>query len=198
MRTEEAYEEPLNAAESYQALLGSLGISYSDLLHAADAVEWTEDRIAELRDQADTQSRTNAQTRKQMEVSQARVRVIQEFLGRPENRARAQRRAELDREMEDQQKRMSDAGKRCAALEAEQRGKREQLQQRNELLRGAVIEEDDLEVFWGGSAPEPVFRIEWAPGTAGRRSVWKSPPGGSGTHTRTHGRGAPQQLSAAQ
>lgn len=58
MRTEEAYEEPLNAAESYQALLGSLGISYSDLLHAADAVEWTEDRIAELRDQADTQSRT--------------------------------------------------------------------------------------------------------------------------------------------
>ena len=69
MRTEEAYEEPLNAAESYQALLGSLGISYSDLLHAADAVEWTEDRIAELRDQADTQSRTNAQTRKQMEVS---------------------------------------------------------------------------------------------------------------------------------
>ena len=149
MRTEEAYEEALNAAESYQALLGSLGISYSDLLHAADAVEWTEDRIAELRDQADTQSRTNAQTRKQMEVSQARVRVIQEFLGRPENRARAQRRAELDREMEDQQERMSDAGKRCAALEAEQRGKREQLQQRNELLRGAVIEEDDLEKYFG-------------------------------------------------
>ena len=149
MRTEEVYEEALNAAESYQALLGSLGISYSDLLHAADAVEWTEDRIAELRDQADTQSRTNAQTRKQMEVSQARVRVIQEFLGRPENRARAQRRAELDREMEDQQERMSDAGKRCAALEAEQRGKREQLQQRNELLRGAVIEEDDLEKYFG-------------------------------------------------
>ena len=149
MRTEEAYEEALNAAESYQALLGSLGISYSDLLHAVDAVEWTEDRIAELRDQADTQSRTNAQTRKQMEVSQARVRVIQEFLSRPENRARAQRRAELDREMEDQQERMSDAGKRCAALEAEQRGKREQLQQRNELLRGAVIEEDDLEKYFG-------------------------------------------------
>ena len=56
---------------------------------------------------------------------------------------------ELDREMEDQQKRMSDAGKRCAALEAEQRGKREQLQQRNELLRGAVIEEDDLEKYFG-------------------------------------------------
>ena len=149
MRTEEAYEEALNAAESYQALLGSLGISYSDLLHAVDAVEWTEDRIAELRDQADTQSRTNAQTRKQMEVSQARVRVIQEFLSRPENRARVQRRAELDREMEDQQERMSDAGKRCAALEAEQRGKREQLQQRNELLRGAVIEEDDLEKYFG-------------------------------------------------
>ena len=149
MRTEEAYEEALNAAESYQALLGSLGISYSDLLHAADAVEWTEDRIAELRDQADTQSRINAQTRKQKEASQARVRVIQEFLGRPENRARAQRRAELDREMENQQERMSDAGKRCAALEAEQRGKREQLQQRNELLRGAVIEEDDLEKYFG-------------------------------------------------
>ena len=88
MRTEEAYEEALNAAEILSGVAGLAGeLATAICFHAADAVEWTEDRIAELRDQADTQSRTNAQTRKQMEVSQARVRVIQEFLSRPENRA---------------------------------------------------------------------------------------------------------------
>ena len=148
MRTEEAYEEALDAAESYQALLGALGISYSDLIHAADAVERTEDRITELRDQADVQNRINSQTQKQLGVSQARVRVIQEFLDRPENKVRAQRRAELNQEMEYQQERMNDAEKRCAALEVEQRGKQEQLRQRSDRLSYAVMEEADLEKYF--------------------------------------------------
>ena len=49
LRAEEAYEEALDAAESYQALLGALGVSYSDWIHTADAVEAAGDRIAELR-----------------------------------------------------------------------------------------------------------------------------------------------------
>ena len=148
MRTEEAYEEALDAAEAYQALLGTLAVSYSDLIHTADAVESTEDRIADLRDQASAQNRTNSQTQKQMEVSQARVRAIQEFLDRPENQARAQRRAELNQEIEKQQALMNDAGKRGAALEAEQSAKRDQFQQRNDLLCHAIMEEEDLEKYF--------------------------------------------------
>lgn len=148
MRTEEAYEEALDAAESYQALLGTLAVSYSDLIHTTDAVESTEDRIADLRDQASAQNRTNLQTQKQMEVSQARVQAIQAFLDRPENQARAQRRAELNQEIEAQQELMNDAGKRCAALEAEQSAKRDQFQQRNDLLCHAIMEEDDLEKYF--------------------------------------------------
>ena len=58
---------------------------------------------------------------------------------------RAQRRAELNQEIEEQQKIMNDAGKRCAALEAEQSARRDQFQQRNNLLCHAIMEEDDLE-----------------------------------------------------
>ena len=65
MRTEEAYEEALDAAESYQVLLGAVGISYSDWVHMAEAVQWTEDRLAELRDQAGAQNRINLQIHKQ-------------------------------------------------------------------------------------------------------------------------------------
>ena len=76
LRAEEAYEEALDAAESYQALLGALGVSYSDWIHTADAVEAAGDRIAELRDQADVQNRSAAQTQKQLELSRARVQAI--------------------------------------------------------------------------------------------------------------------------
>ena len=148
LRAEEAYEEALDAAESYQALLGALGVSYSDWIHTADAVEAAGDRIAELRNQADVQNRSAAQTQKQLELSRARVQAIQEFLDRPENRARAQRRAALNQEMEAQRLRMNEAEKRCAALEVERRAKGEQLRQRNELLCSAVLEEDELKRYF--------------------------------------------------
>ena len=148
MRTEEAYEEALDAADSYQTLMGTLAIHHSRLLFTARAVASTEDRIAELRDQASAQSKTNLQTQKQMDVAQARVQAIQEFLDRPENQARAQRSMELDQEMEAQQKRMNEAEKQCAVLETEQKNLRAQFQQRNDLLCRAVIEEDDLEKYF--------------------------------------------------
>ena len=148
MRTEEAYEEALDAADSYQALMGTLAIHHSRFLFAARAAASTGDHIAELRDQAGAQKKANLQTQKQADVAQARVQAIQEFLDRPENQARARRRAELSRELEAQQKCRSDAETQCAVLEVEQRGKREQLQQRNELLRNAVIDEDDLEKYF--------------------------------------------------
>lgn len=148
MRTEEAYEEALDAAESYQVLLGAVGISYSDWVHMAEAVQWTEDRLAELRDQAGAQNRINLQIHKQMEVSQARIRAIQAFLNLPENKARAQRRAELNQEIDDQQERMNNAGRRCAALEEAQRSKCDQLGQRKDLLSRAVTEEAELEKYF--------------------------------------------------
>lgn len=148
MRTRESYEEALDAAEAYQALLGTLAVCHNDLIHTSRAVESTEDRIAELRDQASIQRKAHLQTKKLMEISQARVQTIQEFLNRPENKARAQRRAELERAIEEQQTLKHNAETRCAALEVEQRTKRDQFQQRNDLLRDAIMDEDDLEKYF--------------------------------------------------
>ena len=83
-----------------------------------------------------------------MEVSQARIRAIQAFLNLPENKARAQRRAELNQEIDDQQERMNNAGRRCAALEEAQRSKCDQLGQRKDLLSRAVTEEAELEKYF--------------------------------------------------
>ena len=148
MRTEEAYEEALDAADSYQALMSTLAIHHSKFLFSARAVTSTEDRIAELRDQESTQNKTNLRTQKQMDVAQARVRAIREFLDRPENQARTRRRAELNQEMEAQQTRINEAEKQCAILETEQKNLRTQFQQRNDLLCRAVMEEDDLEKYF--------------------------------------------------
>lgn len=148
MRTREAYEEALDAAEAYQALLGTLAVHHSDLIHTSRAVESTEDRIAELRDQASVQRKAYLQTKNLLETSQARVQAIQVFLDRPENQARAQQRAELEQVIEEQQTLKHNAENRCAALEVEQRTKRGQFQQRNELLCDAIIDEDDLEEYF--------------------------------------------------
>lgn len=108
----------------------------------------TEDRVAELRDQASAQSKSNAQIQKQIDVSQSRIQAIQAFLEQPENQAKAQRRTELTQEMDAQQKRMTDAEKQYAVLKSEQNYKRTQFQQRNDRLCRAVIEEDDLEKYF--------------------------------------------------
>lgn len=148
MRTKEAYEEALDAADSYQTLMGTLAIHHSKVLSSARAVSSTEERIDELRDQESMQGKANSQTKRQMDVVQARLQAIQEFLNRPENRAMAQRRAELNRELDEQQKRMNEAEKQCAVLEAEQKNLRSQFHQRNDLLCRAVMEEDDLEKYF--------------------------------------------------
>ena len=46
-----------------------------------------------------------------MEVSRAKIQVIQDFLNRPENRDRARQRAELEQEIETQRGRMQEAEK---------------------------------------------------------------------------------------
>lgn len=147
-RTEEAYEEALDAAEAYQAVLGTLAVSYSDLLHTAEAAASAEDHIAQLRDQESVQKRANLQTRKQLEVAQARIQAIQEFLDRPENRAREQRRFQLNQEMEQQQARRQEAEKQRGILGERRSHVQEQLQQSSQTLREAVMTEDDLERYF--------------------------------------------------
>lgn len=148
MRTQEAYEEALDAADAYQALMSTLAISHNKLIFTSRAVESTEDRIAELRDQASAQKKANVQTQKQLEVSQARVQAIQEFLDRPENQAKAQRRAELEEEIEKQRDRQQGAEKQCVLLEERRRHLCNLLKQRNDTLRDAIMEEDDLEKYF--------------------------------------------------
>ena len=147
-RTQEAYEEALNAADAYQALMSTLAISHNKLIFTSRAVESTEDRIAELRDQASAQKKANLQIQKQLEVSQARVQAIQEFLDRPENQAKAQRRAELEQEIEKQRDCQQGAEKQCVLLEERRRHLCDLLKQRNETLRDAIMEEDDLEKYF--------------------------------------------------
>lgn len=148
MRTREAYEEAFDAAEAYQAVLGTLAVSYNNLIHTASAVELTEDRIAELRDQASTQKKSNLKIQNLLEISQARVQAIQAFLDRPENQARAQRRAELEEEIEKQRVRQQDAEKQCGILEERHRYLCDLLRQRNDTLRDAIMDEDDLEKYF--------------------------------------------------
>lgn len=148
MRTREAYEEALDAIDTYQALMSTLAISHNKLIFTARAVESTEKRIAELRDQASAQKKANLQTQQQLEVSQARVQAIQEFLDRPENQAKAQRRAELEQEIEKQRDRQQGAEKQCVILGERRRHLCDLLQQRNDTLRDAILEEDDLEKYF--------------------------------------------------
>ena len=148
MRTEEAYEEALDSADHYQGLMSTLTICHSKFIFAARTVVSTEERIAELREQASAQSRSNAQIQNQIDVSLSRIQAIQAFLEQPENQAKAQRRTELNQEMDAQQKRMTDAKRQYAVLENEQNHKRMQFQQDNDRLCRAVIEEDDLEKYF--------------------------------------------------
>ena len=149
LRAEEAYEEALDAAESYQALLGALGGQLQRL------------------DPYSRRSRSGRGTASPN--SGTRQMCKTEALRKPKNSwscpgrgcrpsrnswtARrtgpgAQRRAALNQELEAQRLRMNEAEKRCAALEVERRAKGEQLRQRNELLSGAVLEEDELKRYF--------------------------------------------------
>lgn len=148
MRSEETYEEALDAADSYQALMGTLAIHHSRFLFAARAAASTEDRIAELRDQASAQSKANLQTQKQRDLAQARVQAIQVFLDRPENQTRTRRRTELEQEIEQQRTLQQSAGTQCGVLEERRRHLCSLLQQRNDTLRDAILAEDDLEKYF--------------------------------------------------
>lgn len=148
MRTKEAYEEALAAANTYQELLFTLTVSYNNLIHLVNAVETREDHAAELRDQESSQKKTVSQLQKQLELSRARIQVIQDFLNRPENLDRARQRAELEQEIETQRGRMQDAEKQSVILEERRHHLSGLLQQQNETLQEAVWEEKALKQYF--------------------------------------------------
>lgn len=148
MRTAEAYEDARDCAEAYQALLNMLGVSHNKLLFSSKAIVSSEDRIAELHDQASARKKDNLQIQKQLEVSQTRIQSIQEILNRPENREREQRRTQLEQEIQHQQERKQLAKTQHAVLGERRQNLQISLQQRNEALRNAVIDEDDLEKYF--------------------------------------------------
>ena len=148
MRTQEAYEEALTAADVYGELLGTLAVSYNNLLHLAEKVEISENHAAELRDQESAQKKAVSQLQKQMEVSRAKIQVIQDFLNRPENRDRARQRAELEQEIETQRGRMQEAEKQSVILEERRRYLSGLLQQQNETLQEAAWDEEALKQYF--------------------------------------------------
>ena len=148
IRTAEAYGEALDAAENYQALLSELGVSHNKLIFLSRAVISSEDRIAELHDQADTRNQDNLQIKNQLEISQVRIRSIQEVLERPENQERQRRRTQLEQEIQYQQKRGQEAEKEYVRLEERLQGLQNSLRKQHEAVHHAVMEEDTLEKYF--------------------------------------------------
>ena len=148
IRTVEAYEEALDSAESYQALLSELGVSHNKLIFLSRAVISSEDRIAELHDQASTRNQNNLQIQRQLELSQVRIRSIQEVLDSPENQERQRQRTQLDQEIQHPQERGQDAQTRYAHLEGLHHGRQDLLHQRSEALHNAIIEKDIAEQYF--------------------------------------------------
>ena len=147
-RTKEAYEEALDAAETYQELLNMLKLDFQTFLSAANSAESMENVIAERRDQEDAQKKALQRLQNLLELSEAKMRAIREFLDRPENRERAQRRDALSREIEKQQELFREADNQCVSLEERRRSRRELLEQKRQAALGAILEEKQIREYF--------------------------------------------------
>lgn len=147
-RTVSSYEEAREAAGEYQDTLNDLERSRQQLDYAARSMEQEQDTIDEQRDQAADQRKTNDIVRSSLQVSRSAAEELQAYLDRPENQARARRLAELDREIELQDRENREAGEACASLKAELKSSSETIARRKENLLNATIEEQDLERYF--------------------------------------------------
>lgn len=165
-RTVLSYEEAREAAGEYQDTLTDLERSRQQLDYAARSKEQEQDTIDEQRDQAADQRKTNDIVRSSLQVSRSAAEELQAYLDRPENQARARRLAELDREIELQDRENREAGEACASLTAELKSSSETIARRKENLLNATIEEQDLERYLledlelGFSGPDESLDLE--------------------------------------
>lgn len=147
-RTVSSYEEAREAAGEYQDTLNDLERCRQQLDYAARSMEQEQDTIDEQRDQAADQRKSNDIVHSSLQVSRSAAEELQAYLDRPENQARARRLAELDREIELQDRENREAGEAFASLTAELKSSSETIARRKENLLNATIEEQDLERYF--------------------------------------------------
>lgn len=147
-RTEEAYEEALEAANDYDDVLQTLYRGWNKLQYAVRSAEELENYIAEQRDHADSMQKQQISQQRMLEAVEAKIKEIQEFLNRPESRLRAQKLAELDDEIERQEKKHQEARERCATLRANIENVELDESRSKEELLAAEFQEHDLESYF--------------------------------------------------
>ncbi len=147
-RTIPDYEEAQRAAASYRDTLNDLEHSRQKLDYAVRSMESEQDTIDEQRDLASDRRKENEAVRRSMQVSQSTVDELQAYLDRPENQARARRLAELEDEIDRQDRENREVGEMCAALEVELKTSSETLKQRKQKLLDATLGEQDTERYF--------------------------------------------------
>lgn len=147
-RTSAAYEEAREAAAGYRDALGALNSRRQALAYVARSIQSEQDTIDEQRSQAEDKRRSNGSLQDRIRVQQAGIQELRDFLARPENQARAQRLAELEREIVFQEGENRDAEKQCARLEEQIKSAGDAILRRKQDLTDAVIDEQDLERYF--------------------------------------------------
>ncbi|MDD3412349.1 MAG: hypothetical protein PHY12_16240, partial [Eubacteriales bacterium] len=132
-----AYEEAREAVDGYLQTLNVLHSCLSALRYAAQAAQDREDRIAQARDEADDIRRMRDAQAQRVAQTQACIREIEQFLELPENRDRARRMAELERDKEEHGRVERAARERCVGLEGDIRHTREDRDRCKEELEAA-------------------------------------------------------------
>ena len=120
-------------------------------------------------------------------------------MARPENQARAQRLAELEREIVFQEGENRDAEKQCARLEEQIKSAGDAILRRKQDLTDAVIDEQDLERYFLEE-----LELGFFPGLNREMGPWRMRPAGSqqdpslrpGTDPNGNGRGHHRKLPA--
>ncbi len=147
-RTVEEYEIARDAVGTYLELLNSMEKDLLALNYTLSAMEVTETAILQDRDQADSQKKLCERYAQQLEVVKEGIRALQEYLDRPENRARAEELKELANEIRTQRDREVEAEKQKSSLETEIRNRQERLESDRASLEKASQEEQTLRQYF--------------------------------------------------
>ena len=147
-RTVPDYEEAREAAAGYQDTLNDLEHGRQKLDYKVHTMESEQDTIDEQRDQAAEQRKSNEALQRSLQVSRSSAEELQAYLNQPENQARARRLAELDDEIDHQDRENRKAGEACASLTAELKNSSDTIARRKENLLNATIEEQDTECYF--------------------------------------------------
>ena len=146
-RTADAYEEAQAAAAVYREILGELSHLRQRLDYTLRTIGNQQEMIDEQLDQAADKRTANSQLQQMISARKAGAAELQAYLDRPENLARSRRLAELDQEIQLQDRENRESDRRCTLLAEQIRSSGETLQRRKQALTDAVICEQDLENY---------------------------------------------------